>query len=99
MNVEVKLINERGNALPSKMRKERECYRGTLRIRQDRVDAYGRFVTKAQLLRRGDITLTAMLPDLLDAEIIWVEDGAMRIRGTEMLEGIEFHQTWEAKVV
>ena len=37
--------------------------------------------------------------DLLDAEVIWVQDGALRIRGTEMLEGVQFVQTWEARVL
>lgn len=99
MNVEVKCINERGKALPTKFRKEREAYRGLLRIRQDRVDAYGRFVTKAQLMQKDDATGATVLPDLLDAEVIWAQDGEMRIRGTEMLEGVQFVQTWEARVL
>lgn len=99
MKVEVKCINEKGKALPTKLRKEREAYRGLLRIRQDRVDAYSRFVTKAQLLTQDDATGSTVLPDLLDAEVIWAQDGALRIRGTEMLEGTQFVQTWEAKVL
>jgi hypothetical protein len=99
VNVEVKLINEKGKPLPRDTRATREGYRGTLRVRQDRINVYGRFVTKAQLLRKGDATGIALLPDLLDAEVIWVEDGALRIRGTEMLDGVQFNQTWEAKVL
>ena len=99
MKVEVKCINEKGKALPTKLRKEREAYRGLLRIRQDRVDAYSRFVTKAQLMNKDDATGSTVLPDLLDAEVIWAQDGAMRIRGTELLDGTQYVQTWEARVL
>lgn len=99
MKVEVKCINEKGKALPTKLRKEREAYRGLLRIRQDHIGAYGRFVTKAQLMNQDDATGSTVLPDLLDAEVIWAQDGALRIRGTELRDDIQFAQTWEARVL
>ena len=50
-------------------------------------------------MTQDDATGSTVVPDMLDAEVIWAQDGAMRIRGTEMLEGTQFVQNWEAKVL
>ena len=98
MKVEIRLVNEQGRALPTRVRKEREKYLGFLRARQERVDALGRFVTKAQLLHT-DGTFNQVLPELVDAHLLWVEDGAIRISGTEQVKDVQFTQTWEGKVL
>lgn len=98
MKVEIKLFNEQGRGLPTKNRKDGEAYRGILRVRQERVDAFGRYVTKAQLLHT-DGTFNQVIPELLDAQLLWVEDGQIRIRGTELRDNVQFNQTWEARVL
>ena len=84
--------------MPTKTRKERQQYRGILRVRQERVDALGRYVTKAQLLHT-DGDFKQVLPELVDAQLLWVEDGEIRIRGTEVRDNVQFNQTWEGRVV
>jgi hypothetical protein len=42
---------------------------------------------------------TVLLPELIDAEVLRMEDNLMRVRGTEQVEGAFYAQTWDIKVL
>lgn len=44
-------------------------------------------------------TEVELLPELLDAEVIWLDGALIRIRGIEIVDGTAFGQTWDIKVL
>lgn len=40
-----------------------------------------------------------VLPELLDARVLWAQDSKMRVVGFERIAGIEYSQTWSVEVV
>lgn len=99
MRAEIQTINLRGKPLPKGLRMSQGIFTGTLRIRENRLHDFGRVVTCATLTNPKDGLNTAILPDLIDAEIIWLADDGMRIRGIERVGDVFFAQTWDIKVL
>ena len=58
-----------------------------------------RVVRVAQVLSTTGDTEVELLPELLDAEVLWLDGTVIRIRGIEMLDGTAFGQTWHIKVL
>ena len=98
MKVEVQLVNEKGRGLPARERTRMPKYRGRLCIRETRCHELGRITPTAQLLDPTDGTEQVSLPALHDATVLFLNDGQMRIRGFEFIEGVQFGQTWDVKV-
>lgn len=98
MKVAVQLINEKGRGIPSKDRPRMPTYRGVLRMRQVRSPSFGRVVVTAELLPQTDSSGLPLLPALLDAGILFLAEGQMRIRGFELVEGAQYGQTWDVRV-
>lgn len=72
---------------------------GKLRIAENRMHALGRSVLCATLTHVTDGLDTVLLPELTDAQVIWAEDNRMRVRGTELIDGAYYAQTWDIKVL
>lgn len=99
MQIEVWTLNLRGKSLPKEAwEKEAPC-RGRLRVRENRMHAFGRAVLTASLHGTTDGHADELLPALLDAQIIWAEEGRMRLRGQELIDGALYGQTWDIKVI
>jgi hypothetical protein len=98
MKVEVQLINEKGRGIPTKDRSFMPKYRGRLRIREARSQAFGRIVNMSDLLSLTCGTEDALLPSLHDASVIFLNKGTMRIRGFEVINGVQYGQTWDLVV-
>ena len=73
-------------------------YHGHLRIQEARSQAFGRIVLMTDLLSATGDADDAMLPTLHDACVIYLNKGTMRIRGFEVVNGIQYGQTWDLKV-
>ena len=99
MKVQVQLINERGRPLQSRTRARMPAYRGVLRVNEERNQELGRAVVTAQLLSDLEGTGGPLLPTLHDAAMLFVRDGQIRVRGFEMVEGAQYGQTWDIKVL
>lgn len=99
MKVQVQLINERGRPLATRARANTQKYQGQLRINEERSQELGRAVVTAQLLSGNDGTLSPVLPTLYDVAMLYVRDDQIRVRGFEMVEGVQFGQTWDIKVL
>jgi hypothetical protein len=98
MKVEVQLINESGRSIAAKDRASMKKYRGYLRIQEARSQALGRIVLMTDLLSATGDADDAMLPTLHDTNVIYLSKGTMRIRGFEVINGIQYGQTWDLKV-
>jgi hypothetical protein len=98
MKVEVKLVNERGRSIPAKERRAMSTYRGVLRMNESRNHGLGRICVTAQLLSVTESNEMPVLPELLDATVLFLRDGQMRVRGFELREGVQYGQTWDVRV-
>lgn len=99
MLVEVRPINVGGRPLPTSLRKKEPASRGKLQIVEDRNHRLGRVVLCATLIHATDGLNTEMLPELMDAQVIWMNDESMRVRGVEDVGGTMYAQTWDIKVL
>lgn len=99
MRAEIRPINVRGKSLPKAIRLKESAYSGKLRIFENRIHAFGRVVTCATLTNPKDGLDGLVLPELVDVEIIWLDDNGMRLRGLELVDGVQYGQTWEIKVL
>jgi hypothetical protein len=99
MKVEVQLVNENGRALPTRERAIAPKYRGALHLREARVHSLGRIVPMAELSSVADTNEPSLVPALLEAKIVYLHDSQMRIRGFELVQGVQYGQTWDVKVL
>lgn len=74
-------------------------FQGLLIVHEARSGQLGRITPMAQLVSATDSAETHLLPALHDATVLYLKDGQMRIRGFEMVDGAQFGQTWDVKVV
>ena len=72
--------------------------RGKLKLFENRIHTLGRTVRVAQVLSSTSDTEIELLPELLDADVVWMDDALVRIRGTEMVDGTAFAQTWDIRL-
>ena len=98
MKVEVQLINERGRSVPPRARAALPKYQGVLSVKEERVHELGRAVVLAKLVSSTDGTETLILPALHDAAVLYLQGSQLRVRGFELVEGIQYGQTWDVKV-
>lgn len=98
MKVEIQLVNEKGCAIPTRQRSAMPKYRGVLHMREARVQSLGRIVATAELLSGTDKTKQLLIPALLDADVLFLQNNQMRIRGFELVNGVQYGQTWDVRV-
>ncbi len=99
MKVEVQMVNEKGSAVPTKQRAAMPKFRGVMHLREARVQSLGRIVKTAELNSGTDKSSQALVPTLLDADVLFLHEQRMRIRGFELVEGVQYGQTWDVKVL
>jgi hypothetical protein len=99
MRVEIRPIYYFGKALPKAQRLKEPAHRGKLSIVENRIHAHGRVVTCAKLTSATDGIATMLLPELTDVHILWLDGDQIRLRGNEQIDGVEFAQTWDVKVI
>jgi len=99
MKVEVRPIYQGGKPIQLATRLKGPPVRGKLKVFENRLHAFGRNVRCASLSSATDGTDTALLPELLDVEILMLDGEAMRLRGMEQVDGCLLGQTWDVKVL
>ena len=99
MRVEIRSMNVRVKVMKKAEREALAPARGKLKIFENRIHTLGRTVRVAQVLSIIDGSETELLPELRDAELIWLDGAVMRVRGLEMVEDTAFGQTWDIKVL
>ena len=71
---------------------------GMLKFFEHRFHPLQRNVRIATLTDEKDGTAPALLPDLIDAEVLWLDGDYIVIRGQELIDGQFFGQTWDVWV-
>ena len=99
MRVEVKLLSEKGRAVPRALHRTRRRYTGAFSLQEMRSSELGRTCFVANLHCDLEGAPEPLLPPLIDAIVIHAEGGRLRVRGFEMLDGLQLGQTWEVKVL
>jgi hypothetical protein len=99
MQVDVRPINVGGRPLPASQRKKEPASRGKLQMVENRNHRLGRVVLCATLIHATDGRDTDLLPELMDAQVIWLNDKSMRVRGVEDVGGTMYAQTWDITVL
>lgn len=99
MRVEIRPINLRGKALKKAERDALAPVCGKLKVFENRLHALGRTLLCARVLSVSDGLETDLLPELLDAQLLWLDDKAIRLRGVEQVDGTSYGQTWDIKVL
>lgn len=100
MRVEIQLVNELGRALLTGERTVKAPkHVGELRLREERSAEHGRSMLVATLQDARGGLREPVIPALLDAQVLWIEAGSLRIRGTERIDGVECAQAWAVKVL
>jgi hypothetical protein len=99
MKVEVKLLSEKGRAVPRGMLAERRRYTGAFSLQEARSRELGRTSFVATLHSTCEGAQEPLLPPLHDATLIHAADGRLRVRGFEFVDGTQLGQTWEVRVM
>jgi len=100
MKVEVQCINERGRALYAAERRSlAPKHSGMLVLRPERRDILGRDSLVAHLHGTRNGQLRDVVPELLEAKVVWVRLNHIRMRGFEVVDDIEYAQCWDIKVL
>ena len=99
MQVEVRPIHLLGRPLPKSERMKGPACRGKLRVAENRLHALGRSVQCATLTSVTDGLETPLLPELVDAKLLWLDDRTIRLQGSELIDGAFYTQTWDIKVL
>ena len=73
-------------------------YWGILQINETRSHALGRVCVTAQLLSATDPAMPPVVGELTDAAVLFLQDGRMRVRGFEVVDGTQYGQTWDVKL-
>ncbi|MBV8037350.1 hypothetical protein [Roseateles sp.] len=99
MKVEVQPVYEKGKGIRARERASMPKYRGLLRVHEQRVHELGRIATIAALVSSTDGTEQPLLPSLHDANLLYVNGTQLRLRGVELVDEVQYAQTWDVKVV
>ena len=65
---------------------------------EERIGELGRIVVTAQLLSETDGTGAPVIPALHEASMLYMRGSQIRMRGFELVDGIQYGQTWEVRV-
>lgn len=99
MDVRVKTVNVKGRQLKGLALKAAPSHPGTLRLREDRMNLLSRAVMRAEVRSTVDGVEATVLPPLVDAQLIWLDGKELRLRGIEVVDDVQYAQTWIVEVL
>lgn len=98
MRATVRPINVKGRPLRTGERKASKEFVGTLRFREERSNQLGRAFVQAELVSPIDGQQGQVLPPLVDARVLYLHGRKLRVTGMEVVEDLQFYQTWDVEV-
>lgn len=99
MKVKVKPMRKEGRLIVSAELQSGPSVAGVLTVEEKRDHLSGRTLARAKLTGISAGPETDMLPELLDARLLWARDEKLRISGFERIGSVEYAQTWAVEVV
>ncbi|MFG6463725.1 hypothetical protein ACG04Q_19280 [Roseateles sp. DXS20W] len=97
MRATVRPINVRGRPLRSSERKATQEYVGVIRMREERNNQLGRAFVQAELVSAIDGQQGQVLPPLIDARVLYWKGKNLRVTGMEVVEDLQYYQTWDVE--
>lgn len=98
MKVKVRPLRKEGRLIVSSTQPNTPSVTGVLSVEEKRDHTSGRTLAKARVTGISSGTDTDMLPELLDARLLWAQNEKLRISGFERIGAIEYAQTWAIEV-
>lgn len=98
MKVEVQRLNEKGRILSTNERTPMPRSRGWLRVVPDRDERNKRAAIAAELVSEADSAEPHLLPILMHATLVQAGRGQLLLSGIETIDGVQYAQTWHAKL-
>ena len=96
MRVKVRPLRLEGIDLHAKQWQSIPPHEGELRVLESRDPKLSRQVTRARLVTPS--TETDVLPELIDARLLWAGNNQMRLTGFEQVGAINYAQTWSVEL-
>lgn len=96
MRVKVIPLRRDGIDLKIKELRDEAPHVGMLRVEEARDPRLSRQVVRARLLTPG--TDKDVLRELVDARLLWADDGKMRLTGFEQEGAVSYAQTWSVEM-
>lgn len=97
MRVKVRPLRKEGRLLTSQTPKA-PSFAGILSVGETRDHASGRTFARAKLTGISDGASSDVLPELLDARLLWAQESKLRVAGFERIGDAEYAQTWAVEV-
>lgn len=98
MRVKVRPLQLKGRSLKRDELRDLPPHLGVLKVAEARDYDLSRPLVRARLLDIMAGTETDLLPELLDARLLWAEDNMLRFAGFERIENVNYAQTWAIEV-
>ncbi|MFA6313850.1 MAG: hypothetical protein WCV99_03065 [Sterolibacterium sp.] len=98
MKVKVRPLRNSGRMLRNVKGVERPCHVGNLCVTEGRDVKLARAVIRARLVDIASGTQVDILPELLDARLLWAEDNKWRLTGIERIDDVDYAQTWSVEI-
>jgi hypothetical protein len=95
MRVRIRRLRHHGASLSSVPEARPPRQSGSLEVEEHRDLKLARTVLRARLVDEAGIDI---VPELLDARLVWAKEGHMRLSGLERIDRAEYAQTWDIEV-
>lgn len=106
LRVKIRKVFENALSKPTAQRKAETPLIGDLQLLQERCVPLGREVNVARLKNPTDSMAQEVTPPLFDAQVVWLVNNQIRIKGVEIVEASErpsqqhiYYQTWEGEII
>ncbi|MFY9811152.1 hypothetical protein [Aquabacterium sp.] len=94
MRVNIRLLRQKGRYLNRSNISTLPPYTGTLKVSEMRDQEMARTLVQARLLDTTHINEVDVLPELLDAQLLYADGKTLRMSGIERIDGTHYAQTW-----
>lgn len=99
MRVKVRPLRKEGRLLVSSEQPKSPGFSGIFAVDETRDHASGRTLVRAKLTGISTGANIDVLPELLDARVLWAQESKLRVVGFERIGSIEYAQTWSVEVL
>jgi hypothetical protein len=101
MRVKVRPLRKEGRLIIGRDDPKSPGFAGVLTVDETRDTAANRTLVRARLTGVTAGTNTDVLPELLDARLLWAQENKLRVVGFERIgnDKTEYSQTWSVEVV
>ncbi|MBS0372871.1 MAG: hypothetical protein JSS57_27155 [Proteobacteria bacterium] len=98
MKAKVRPMRSEGRLLPKTEMSKTPAFAGELSIGEVRIPELSRTLVLARLQSTTTGTQAAVLPELIDARLLWLDGAQLRLTGVERVGDRDYAQTWSVEL-